>query len=84
MKFSKDAQRIIIALYLRKRRQREHLRIIQRDDCPYPDYKKWKNDPIFWQKVLSGQFNIYNEYHNSLEVAKRALWENLRLTVGNS
>jgi len=74
MKKSKDAQRIIVALYLRKRRKREHLRIIQRDDCSYPDYKKWKQNPELWQKILSDCRTTLAERHNTLQVARRALY----------
>lgn len=76
-KKSKDAQRIIVALYLRKRREREHLRKIQSDDCKYPDFKEWKKDPKLWKSILSDCRDRVRERHNSLEVAKRAflnLW----------
>lgn len=76
MKKSKDAQRIIVAFYLRKRRQREHLRIIKSDDCCYPDYIKYKQNPELWREILNRQHDILVDYHNSLEVAKRALWGN--------
>jgi hypothetical protein len=72
MRLSKDAQRIIVALYLRKRRAKQWLKEI---NGPSFRYSGLKNDPVAWERYYSHCCSEENSAHNSLEIAKRAAYE---------
>jgi hypothetical protein len=72
MKLSKDAQRIIVALYLRKRRAKQWLKTI---NGPSFRHSELKNNPAAWERYYNICIDAENSAHNSLEVAKRAAYE---------